>query len=403
MSSAGDRSGYAAVGIAALAIAVDIGLARVGYGLVLPAIRHDLGGPYSVYGAIAAVHLGGYLAGTIVAPSLMRDRRRLPAVTAIAHLAVAASIVVSALSPNALLLGIARAAIGVASGVGIASAVTDALERVAPERRGIASAIAWSAIGVALIVSAPAGAWTLAEATRWRLATALCALPALAVVLSAWRLSPHADGVDQPGTTSGDLPFRWSDLWRARNVFFVGAYAGFGVAYIAFVTFAIAAFAARGIAAGAVTLIWAACGVAVIAGALGAGRLLGGVAHRWSLAIPLAAGGAGSFVATLPGVFGATAGTVCVGLGLAATPAVASAFARERSDRATAVRAFAAVTTVFGGGQLISPLIAGAIADRLGLGAVPLYAGTVFVLAAAAAGIDALSRPRAPEATTTPR
>jgi predicted MFS family arabinose efflux permease len=388
----------AAVVVAALAIAVDIGLARIGYGLILPAIRRDLGGGYAVYGAVAAVHLGGYLAGTILAPSLMRDRTRLPLVTAVSQLVVVLSLIASAAAPNALLLGIARAVIGIASGVGIASSVTDALERVAPERRGFASAIAWSSIGVALIVSAPAGAWTLGDATRWRLATALCALPALVLTLVAWRLVPQAHHHEP---ASADAPFRWRDLARASNVFFVAAYAAFGVAYIAFVTFAIAAFAARGIAPGAVTFIWAACGVAVVAGSLGIGVVLGGAAHRWALAIPLLCGGVGSLIATVPGVLGATAGTVFVGLGLAATAAVASAFARERSDRATAVRAFAAVTTVFGIGQLVSPLIAGAIADKLGLGAVPVYAGCVFIAGALAASVDALHRPspRAPERT----
>jgi predicted MFS family arabinose efflux permease len=375
-----------AVVVAALAIAADIGLARVGYGLVLPAIRRDLGGGYALYGAIAAVHLGGYLAGTLAAPALLRRRDRLPRVTALAHALVALFLLASAFAPNALVLALARLAIGLASGAGIASAVTDALERVAPERRGFASALAWSALGVALVASSPAGAWTLGEAARWRVATALWALPALAVVLLAWRL-PTQSSHDEPAAASA--PFRWRDLLRASNVSFVIAYAAFGTAYIAFVTFAVAAFAARGIAPGAVTLIWAACGVAVVGGALGAGVVLGGPAHRWALAIPLLCGGAGSLLANLPGVAGATAGTICVGLGLAATPAVASAFARERSDRATAARAFAAVTTVFGVGQLAGPLIAGAVADRFGLAAVPELAGCVFLAGAVAAAIDA--------------
>jgi predicted MFS family arabinose efflux permease len=379
-----------AVFVAALAIAADIGLARVGYGLVLPAIRHDLGGGYALYGAIAAIHVGGYLAGTIAAPSLLRDRARLPRMTAITHALVALFLVVSALAPNALVLTLARLAIGLASGVGIASAVTDALERVAPERRGIASALAWSAIGIALVASAPAGAWTLGEAVRWRIVTALWALPAVAVVLFAWLLPAQPPQRE----AAADEPFRWRDMLRADNVFFVAAYAGFGVAYLAFMTFAVSAFAARGIGPHAVTLIWAACGVAVVFGSLGVGVVLGSRAHRWALAIPLASGGVGSFLANVPGVAGAMVGVIFVGLGLAATAAVASAFSRERSDRATAARSFAAVTTVFGCGQLVGPLIAGAIADRAGLAAVPVFAGCVFFAGAFAASIDAILRAR---------
>jgi len=379
-----------AVTVAALAIAADIGLARVGYGLVLPAIRRDLGGNYAIYGLIAAVHLGGYLAGTIAAPALLRDRARLPRITMQTHALVALFVIASACAPNVLVLALARLAIGLASGVGIASAVTDALERVAPERRGFASALAWSSIGVALLASSPAGAWTLGEAVRWRVATALWALPALAVVVFAWRLPSQPHREEAPL----DVPFRWSDLLRANNVFFVAAYAGFGSAYIAFVTFAIAAFAARGIAPNAVALIWAACGIAVVCGSLGVGVVLGSRAHHWSLAIPLACGGAGSLLANLPGVAGAMVGTICVGLGLAATAAVASAFSRERSDNATAARAFAAVTAIFGCGQLIGPLIAGTIADRFGLAAVPVFSGGIFFAGALAAAVDAILRTR---------
>jgi hypothetical protein len=43
--------------VALLAIGVDIGLARLGYGLLLPAIRADLGGSYGTYGLIGALHL----------------------------------------------------------------------------------------------------------------------------------------------------------------------------------------------------------------------------------------------------------------------------------------------------------------------------------------------------------
>jgi len=375
--------------VAALAIAADIGLARVGYGLVLPAIRRDLGGGYAVYGAIAAVHLGGYLAGTLAAPRVLRDRTRRPRWNAVAHLAIAAALLVSALSPNTLVLALTRLAVGFASGIGIAAAVTDALERVAPERRGFASGLAWSAIGLALVVSAPAGAWTLGAAIRWRAATALWAIPALLVTLLAWRIHPQAQPDD--GADAGDAAFRWRDLLRAGNAYFVASYAAYGVAYIAFVTFVVAAFAARGFSPSAVALLWTACGVAATIGALGVGVVLGSRAHRWSLAIPMVCGGIGSLLVDVRGIAPAAVGTICVGLGLAATPAVASAFARERSDRASSARAFSAVTTVFGTGQLAGPLIAGAVADAFGLGAVPIFAGAVFLAGTLAAAIDARS------------
>ncbi len=264
--------------------------------------------------------------------------------------------------------------------------MTDALERVSPERRGFASGLAWSAIGIALVISAPAGAWTLGAAVRWRAATAAWAIPAVLVAVLAWRIAPQRDGAPP---ANEETSFRWRDLLHASNAYFVAAYAAYGVAYIAFVTFAVAAFAARGFAPPLVTLIWACCGIAAFAGSLGVGVVLGSAAHRWSLAIPMLCGGIGSVLADAAGGVAATLGTICVGLGLAATPAVASAFARERSDPASSARAFAAVTTVFGAGQLAGPLIAGAVADAFGLAAVPLFAGCVFIAGAIAASVDA--------------
>jgi MFS family permease len=114
-------------------------------------------------------------------------------------------------------------------------------------------------------------------------------------------------------------------------------------------------------------------------------------------------GAAGSVLADAPSALTAAAGTVCVGLGLAATPAVASAFARDRSDPASAARAFAGVTTVFGVGQLAGPLVAGVVADAYGLVAVPLLAGAVFLAGTVLAVVDASFERRRAVALTSKR
>lgn len=154
--------------VALLAIAIDIGLARLGYGLLLPAIRSDLGGSYSLYGAIGAAHLGGYLAGTLLAARFIgeRSREHLPRAIVVAQSVVALSLAASAYTRSALALGAARTAIGIASGIGIVAAVTDALERVGAKSRGLASSIAWAGIGIGIIVSAPAGQWAIADPER---------------------------------------------------------------------------------------------------------------------------------------------------------------------------------------------------------------------------------------------
>ena len=372
--------------IALLAIAVDIGLARLGYGLLLPAIRGDLGGSYGTYGLIGALHLAGYLGGTLAAPPLLRVRLRIPAVIAIAHVAVALFVGLSAAAAGTLSLLLARVLIGIASGVGVAAAVTEMLERVPPARRGLASAIAWSGAGLAVALSAPAGAWALGEASRWRVATLLCVMPAAIVAVLALRLPSREPAI--AGSAGGDTPFGWRDLLRARNAFFVAAYAGFGIAYISYATFAVAGFTARGMSGAVVTAVWSALGLASVAGALAVAPVLAGRAARYSFALPLATGALGCWVTSWPGTIAPVAGAICVGIGLAASPAVASAFARMRSDAATAAVAFTAVTTVFGAGQLVGPLAGGLVADRLGLGIVPIFAAAVFAVATVSALVD---------------
>lgn len=60
------------------------------------------------------------------------------------------------------------------------------------------------------------------------------------------------------GTGIGNTRFGWRDLLRARNAFFVAAYASFGIAYISYATFAVAAFHARGVPLAVVTAVWTA-------------------------------------------------------------------------------------------------------------------------------------------------
>jgi len=373
--------------VAALAIGIDIGLARLGYGLLLPAIRADLGGSYGVYGAIGAAHLAGYLGGTLCAPRFLRDRAHIPRVIVVSQLLVAASLAASAAAAGVVLLGAARVGLGLASGVGVAAVITDALERVPVARRGFASAVAWSGAGLGLVVSAPAGAWSLGDPSRWRIVTLLAVLPALLLVLLAARLRAHVVAASAPGT--GDSPFSWRDVLRSRNAFFVGAYAAFGIAYISYATFAVAAFAARGLAPPVVTVVWSAFGAATIAGAFGVVPLLRGGSARFAFVPPFLTGALGCVISGLPGAVAPVAGALCVGVGLSAIPAVASAFARMRSDAATAAVAFTAVTTVFGVGQLLGPLAAGFVADHAGLATVPAFAGAVFAAGALLAAVDA--------------
>ncbi len=387
MRAASGNSSIAGVIVALLIIAVDIGLARLGYGLLLPAVRADIGGAYGLYGAIGAVHLAGYLIGTILAACFLSNRAGLPRVMCGAQLVVGGGLFWSAFAHDVFSLGVTRCVVGIASGVAIIAVVTDALERVARSQRGVTSSIAFAGIGVGVMASAPAGQWAIADPARWREVTLVFAAAACIVALTALGLRAFIPAVESPAQTG--IAFRARDLIGRRYLPFVVAYTCFGIAYISYATFAVAAFAARGISGATLSAVWFGFGFAAIVGALAMGRVLSGRWHRYALMLPLLGGAIGCALSLFESEVAAIAGAFAVGSCLSATPAVASAFGRERSDAATSAQALAAITACFGGGQIAGPLVTGALADVFGLKAVVSVGAGVFLIGALCAYVDA--------------
>jgi predicted MFS family arabinose efflux permease len=373
-----------------LAMGVDIALARMGYGLVLPAIRADVPGTLAAFGIVAAVHSSGYLAGSLIAPLCMRVEPSARRTATIAQFVVAASLFVSAFAPSIGVLAASRFVLGVAVGVGVATAVVGSLERVTPDRRGAVSGAVWGGCGILLALSALATPWILGLHDRWRFATVIVAAVALLAGAGIWRAfsAPLVPGVV---ATGGDTPFHLRDLLRPHRYLLLGlAYVTFGLAYFAYGTFVVVALRSLGLAITEIAAVWAAYGVAGYVGAMAVGPLLSGRFRRWALALSLAAGALGSAITSVPSVVTAVLGAVCVGFGLCSTPAVTSALARARSSTATAAAAFVAVTTMMSLGQISGPVIAGFLADSSGPRAVLLVVAAVYGTGAILALIDGL-------------
>lgn len=370
-----------------LALAVDIGLARLGYGLVLPAIRADIPGSFAAFGAVATAHFAGYLVGSLLTPVLLRRDRSARVTVTVAHVAVGLSLFMSAFASDVVQLGVSRAVLGLGCGVGVATVVPGALERVLPSARASISGSAWAGIGVAILLSAPATPWLLAGSAHWRFGTAFAGVLALLVAVGINRafrtpvLSVEAEALRE-------TPFRLTNLLQPdRYLFLTLGYFAFGMAYTAYTTFIVAAYHALRFSTIAIALMWCVFGVATIAGALNVGKIVrrfGGLA--FSLSMLLAA--FGSLVSTVPTLLTAIAGAAGVGLGLASSPAIASAIARARSSASTGAAAFVAITTLMSVGQIIGPLAAGATADAFGLAAVAWLAFTIYAAGALLGWID---------------
>jgi predicted MFS family arabinose efflux permease len=163
----------------------------------------------------------------------------------------------------------------------------------------------------------------------------------------------------------------------------------FGAGYIAWSTFAGARLAAIGAPLGAVSAMWIAFGAAMIAGsALSFAVLRIDRRRRFALVAALLAGALGALASWSDAPGAALAGALLVGLGTASTPTIVTTYARERCSAENYALAFSVATAALGIGQLLGPLAAGALADRLGVAAVALFAVAVYALGAALSLLD---------------
>lgn len=379
---------------AAVGIALNVGLARFTYGVMLPSLRRDLGLDYVTSGSLNAVHLAGYLIGTLAAPLLAR-RTGMPRLLVLAHLLVAVGAVLSAATPETpmsgpVILGLGRLATGLGAGAGIVAIFVLVFAAVSADRRPLVSAIVWSGMAAAIVASGLAVSFLLGSAIGWRSAFAVSAVLALAI---AAFFPPRGTSVDvtplEPSVVTAR--FAASELVTARWGFLIGTYLLFGVGYIAYATFAGARLAETHTPTIVVGLTWTAFGIASVVGAAATATALGAaLIKRFALVGALACGAAGALVAGVNAPSTAVGGAVLVGLGLAATPTIVTAYVRERCSAAEYAKAFSYATAVLGIGQLVGPVAAGALADIFGTAAVPLFAAVAYGTGGVLAAWDAI-------------
>ncbi|MFN0185794.1 MAG: YbfB/YjiJ family MFS transporter [Aquabacterium sp.] len=370
----------------AFGVALHVGMARLAYGVVLPALRAELVMGYTTGGVLNAIHLAGYLAGTLLGPALAR-RVGMARLARYAHVLVAVGALLCALVPAApglgtALLGLGRLATGLGAGAAVIAIMVSVLSGVAEASRASASVLIWTGMAAAAVACGAAAPWLL-EPGAWRLV--FVAASVMALVLAVGLPTPAA----VPGDAAGGMHFTLASVASHRWAWLVACYLCFGLGYIAAATVAGTRLAAIQAPAALVALTWSTLGLAMLGGSLVTLALLARPGLR-SLALPVAMGVAavGSAVAAASGSVAALAGALGVGLGLAATPALVTAAARARSNAADYARAFSIATAAMGIGQLAGPVLAGALADRFGSAAAPLFAAAAYALGAGLAVID---------------
>lgn len=354
-----------------LGAAVSLGITRFAYGLLLPAMRQDLGWSYTLAGAMNTANALGYFLGALLTPWLLK---RVGASTLLwggaflASLFMALSGFFTATEPlllQRLLAGLASAWVFIAGGL-----LAARLGAEQPTHGGLLIGLYYSGTGLGIVLSAVLVPWILELAAShlhaWRWAWWLLALAcALASVVLLWPARVMAQAaVTAPDTHGGaaPLPFRWRQFGFA-----LGGYTLFGMGYIGYMTFVVALLRERGSSALAVTVFYGLLGLAVMASSRIWASLLDRHTNGRALAILNALLGVATILPALtqswPLVL--ASGLLFGGVFLSVV-ASTTALVRHNLPPSAWAAGISAFTTVFAAGQIIGPTVVGWIADGPG-------------------------------------
>jgi predicted MFS family arabinose efflux permease len=352
-----------------LGAAVSLGITRFAYGLLLPAMRTDLGWSYTLAGSMNTANALGYFLGALATPWLMRrwgpsNLLWTGAFLASGFMALSGFFVApQLLLLQRLLAGIASAFVFIAGGL-----LAARLGGRFPRHSGLLLGIYYGGTGVGIVLSAVLVPWVLETAHTqdhswrwawWALAIASVAASAVlvwpATVMARWDSNASA-------LPAHAIAFRWRSF-----SFALGAYAMFGIGYIGYMTFVVALLRAQGSTTLAVTWFYALLGCAVMV----SGRIWAGLLDRHRDGRPLAVLNALLGVATVipavtqwwPAVVGSG---MLFGAVFLSVVASTTALVRHNLPPGRWAAGISAFTAVFAAGQIVGPTVVGWIADGPG-------------------------------------
>ena len=384
-ASAGPRkSSLVLLPVAMLAIGLDVGVARITYGVALPAFARDLQLSLTAAGLLGTLHLVGYLLGTLASPSLNAKAGAL-VVCRGSHFVFACAMLVGGLTSDIATMAASRFVAGLAAGFGVFSIFVIVFDATKPAKRAAAGSLVWSGIGVAVVASGLASG-TILDGGAWRLSFIVPAALALAVAAFIPRRAPASQAHQ---TTADVSPSRLAELASSRWIFLVAAYFLFAAGYISYATFAGVMLKGIGLSSEGVAWFWVMYGASSIAGsALGAALLSRSFTRRIALSVALASGAIGSLLGVHDENWSMFAASVLVGLGSVATPAIVTFLIRNRTSDAAFPFFFAVGTASLGLGQLCGPAVGGVLADWFGPSGVAWFAAATYGAAMLAAAGD---------------
>jgi len=375
MSVAPTRPWLVLAGLA-LGVTVTNGFARFAYGLMLPAMKSEMGWNYAQAGWLNTANALGYIAGAILTMLLIRhvSPSRL-----FAFGLITTTLALLATGLNAALwwqtLWRILAGIFGAMSFATAGALVAGLFQGDPRRNALAIAILFGSGGGLGIVLAGAALPLMLEAygpSAWPIGWIIIGAVSLSFLpLSLWAaLQLHTRA--QAQTTPPALPMR-------RMLPEMAGYAGFGLGYIVYLTFLSAWMTEQAASAKFIALVWVILGASISLSPLVWRRVLTRYASGLPLALILICIAIGSALpVVLPSGPALLISAVVFGLSVFMAPGAVTNFTRQNLPPESWGRAISVFTVVFAVAQTLGPYGAGLVGD---------YYGNIGISLLAAAGL----------------
>ncbi len=375
----------------ALGVTVTNGFARFAYGLLLPAMKSEMGWTYAQAGWLNTANALGYIGGAVLTMLLIR---RVPPTRLFAIGMVTTTLALLATGLNAALWWqtVWRIAAGVlgAMSFSTAGALAAGLFQGDTRRNALAIAILFGTGGGLGIVLAGAALPLMLHSwgpASWPMgwvvigAISLCCVP-----LSLWAASQlHAPAQTQQRVNTTPLPVR-------RMLPEMAGYAGFGLGYIVYLTFLSAWMTEQRASAGFIALVWVVLGTSICLSPFVWRRVLARHASGLPLALILTCIAIGSALpVVLPNGPVLLVSAVVFGLSVFMAPGAVTNFARQNLPSESWGRAISLFTLVFAVAQTAGPYGAGLVGDLAGNIGISLLAASGLLLIGAALAL--LQRP----------
>ena len=360
MNSNSVRSWIILTGLA-LGLTVTNGFARFAYGLILPAMKSEMGWNYAQAGWLNTANALGYIIGAILTMILIRNVS--PArLFAFGLITTTLALLATGLNANMSWQTLWRILAGVfgAMSFSTAGALTAMLFPNEPKKNALAIAILFGSGGGLGIVLAGASLPLMLEKlgpSAWSTAWILLGIISLLFLpLGLWAASQVRSPV-QPKTSAIPLPL-------SQMIPELAGYAGFGLGYIVYLTFLSAWMTDHAASASFITLIWVILGLSICFSPI----IWGPILTRYSSGLPLtliltciAIGSA------LPVLINNTItlliSALVFGLSVFMAPGAVTSFTRQNLPPQSWARAMSLFTVVFAIAQTMGPYGAGLVGD----------------------------------------